>query len=125
MKKIIATGLTTLGFLLTVIPTYAADITITVPRPTNVKIDNLGLLIGSTISVVFVVAGLIAFVFLIWGGIQWITSGGDKAGVEAAQKRIQAAIIGLFIVFASWALMKVIQAFFGIDIFNMSLPTPF
>jgi hypothetical protein len=96
-----------------------------VTQPNNVKITELGKLIGALISAVFVIAGLIAFVFLIWGGIQWITSGGDKAGVEAAQKRIQAAFIGLIIVVASWAIMKVVSSFLGIDIFNLSFSTPF
>ncbi|OIO13066.1 hypothetical protein COV53_04615 [Candidatus Gottesmanbacteria bacterium CG11_big_fil_rev_8_21_14_0_20_37_11] len=100
--------------------------TINIPQPTSVRITNIGSLISSTIGLVLIIAGLAAFAFLIWGGIAWITSGGDKSQVEAAQKRIQAAIVGLFIVFAAWALMLLIQGFFGVTILgNISLPTPF
>jgi hypothetical protein len=100
-------------------------ISVNITQPNNVKITDMGKLIGALISAVFVIAGLIAFVFLIWGGIQWITSGGDKAGVEAAQKRIQAALIGLIIVVASWAIMSLVARFLGIDIFNLNFQTPF
>jgi hypothetical protein len=102
-----------------------SGITVNVDRPGNIKITDVGKLIGALISAVFVIAGLIAFVFLIWGGIQWITSGGDKAGVEGAQKRIQAALIGLLIVAASWAIMSLVAKFLGIDIFNLNFATPF
>jgi len=75
-------------------------------------------------AAVTAIATIAAFVYLLLGGFTWITSGGDKANVEAAQKRIQAAIIGLIIVFAAWALMIVIGRFLGIDPFNFVLPSP-
>lgn len=90
------------------------QVTLFVPQPTGFKITNLGLLISSLISLVLIVAGIAAFAYLIWGGIQWITSGGDKGNVEAAQKRIQAALVGLFVVFAAWAIMMLVQSFLGV-----------
>ena len=45
-----------------------------------------------------IAAALAAFFYLILGGFQWITSGGDKAGTEAAREKITAAFIGLAIV---------------------------
>jgi hypothetical protein len=66
------------------------------------------------------------FFYLLWGGIQWLTSGGDKGKTEEAQKRITAAVIGLAIVASAWAIMRVIDAFFGVGLFsggNVTLPT--
>ncbi|MBI2611602.1 hypothetical protein HYW54_02530 [Candidatus Gottesmanbacteria bacterium] len=55
-----------------------------------------------------------------------ITSGGDKAGIDAARNQIQAALLGLFIVFAAWAIMLIIQTFFGVTILgDIQIPTPF
>lgn len=101
------------------------SIDIGIPRPENQRIYDLGKLISALISAVLVLAAIAAFAYLILGGFQWITSGGDKSGVEAAQKRIQAAIIGLFIVFAAWALMTVIGNFLGFDPFNLKIQTAF
>jgi len=112
------------GFFSSIV--LANDININITPPTVVKITSIGALISSTIGVVLILAGLAAFAYLIWGGIQWIISGGDKSQVEAAQHRIQAAIVGLFIVFAAWALMLLIQGFFGVTILgNITLPKPF
>lgn len=52
---------------------------------------------------------------LLQGGIEWISSGGDKTGLENARNRIINALIGLFIVFASWTIYLVILQFLGIS----------
>ena len=62
------------------------------------------------------VIGAAIVLILILGGVRWITSGGDKAQTEAARGSITAALVGLVIVFAAWAILQLIQIFFGIDI---------
>ncbi|HLD41930.1 MAG TPA: hypothetical protein VJB06_02755, partial [archaeon] len=123
MKKI-STAIISGTFLLTSASSVFADnITINTAAPT--RITDLGKLLSATVSAVLIISALAAFIYLIWGGIQWITSGGDKSATEAARNRIQAAILGLFIVFAAWAIMLVLGKFFGFDITNLSFPTPF
>ena len=58
---------------------------------------------------------LIALAFLIYGGVKWITSGGDKAGVEAARNMIVAAIVGLVIAFLVYFILQIIFSLFGLD----------
>lgn len=87
------------------------------------NITNFGNVIGFVITVAFILAVLIALGFLIWGGIKWITSGGDKAGVEGARNTIIAAIIGLIIVFLSFFILNLVLGFFKINLFNLELPT--
>ncbi len=124
MKKLISTTSAFLSLLITPTLTYAQEITITIQKPSNVRITDFGKLIGSIVGIALTLATIAAFLFLIWGGIQWITSGGDKAGVESAQHRIQAALLGLLIVFATWALFTVVGSFLGINIFNLVIPSP-
>ncbi len=89
-------------------------------------ITDAGALISATVAIVLIVAALAAFIYLVQGGLRWITSGGDKAGIDAARNQIQAALLGLFIVFAAWAIMLIIQTFFGVTILgNIQIPTPF
>ncbi len=124
MKKLITASTSILSLIFTSSVAYAEDTNIHINQPTNVKITNFGTLIGSIVGIALTLATLAAFLFLIWGGIQWITSGGDKAGVESAQHRIQAALLGLLIVFATWALFSVVGKFLGIpDIFNLVIPS--
>ncbi|MFZ2025549.1 MAG: hypothetical protein WAV51_04690 [Microgenomates group bacterium] len=105
---------------------FAADLTIA--QPSNVKITDVGQLISAAVGTILILAALLAFIFLILGGIQWITSGGDKAAMEAARNKITHAIVGLIIVGAAWAIMMLVQNFLGVSIIGsqgVTLPKPF
>ncbi len=128
MKKTLITIETLLSFF--ILRTSARAITINLQPDNKTEgsvafVTNPGKLITNTISVILIVATLAAFLYLVQGGFRWITSGGDKAGVDGARNQIQAALLGLFIVFAAWAVMLIVQAFFGINIFggNVEIPT--
>ena len=79
-------------------------------------------IVAALIKLTLVIAALVFFFILVVGGIQWIASGGDKAQTEAARNRITAALVGLVIVFAAWAIVALINTFFGINIFELTLP---
>jgi len=74
-------------------------------------------IVSAGITWILVISALVAFLFLILGGIKWITSGGDKDSTAKAQGTITAALIGLAVVFAAWAILKLLEFFFGITIF--------
>lgn len=82
---------------------------------------TFGNLLSAAVQAILVVAAVVAFFFLIIGGIKWITSGGDKGQVESARNTVTAALIGLLIVFATFAIIKLIAFFFGVDILNLEL----
>lgn len=70
-----------------------------------------------------VIAAIIFFFILVMGGIKWIASGGDKGATEGARNQITAALVGLVIVFAAWAIVQLIQVFFGVNILDLTLPS--
>jgi len=74
---------------------------------------SIGSLINGVLSFVMVIAALLVFGFLILGGIEWITSGGDKNKTESARNKITAAIIGLIILAASYAILLIVLNFLG------------
>jgi hypothetical protein len=76
-------------------------------------------LIFNLATAALTIAGIITFIFLVWGGIEWITGGGDKQKTESAKNRITQALVGLTIIACSWALYQLILFFFGIDISNV------
>lgn len=85
--------------------------------------QSIGQLVGFIITIAFVIAILVALLFLVWGGIKWITSGGDKAGVEAARNQIIAAVIGLIVVFLAFFILNLVLTLFGLSLFDLRLPT--
>ena len=72
-------------------------------------LEEIGTIISAAVSLILVVGGLIAFVYLLLGGIKWITSGGDSAAVETARSQIVQALIGLIVVFAAWGLIILVE----------------
>lgn len=87
----------------------------------NISAD--GALIQTLLTLAFVVATLIALAFLIYGGIKWITSGGDKSAVEGARNMIVAALVGLVIVFLSYLILNFVLNFFGLgDLGGLIIP---
>lgn len=83
---------------------------------------ELGTLISNLIAVAIIIAALMTFFYLILGGLQWLTSGGDKAGIEQARSRITSAFIGLFLVMAAWVIMTLTADFFGFPFPQITIP---
>lgn len=73
------------------------------------------------ITMLFIVSFLLALVFLIWGGINWITSGGEKEGIEKARKKITFAIIGLVVVLIAFFIVNFVSGFFAIKLLDISI----
>ena len=79
--------------------------------------------VSVAVTILFIVAAVIFFFMLVIGGIRWILSAGDKGKMEAARSQITAALIGLIIVFSAYAIVRLINTFFGIDILNLDVPS--
>lgn len=88
------------------------------------KIRSIADLIRIIINMIMIVAGILVFGFMLFGGIQYISSGGDKLQAQQARDKITYAIIGLIIIVAAYAVTKVMELVFGINVFNPKLPQP-
>lgn len=122
MKKFTAIA----GSIATFVSTSAIALATTPTRPDInidptgdkglVRITDIGRLLNSFVSGAIVLALIMVLFYLVLGGIQWITSGGDKGKTEAARNKITSAIIGLAIVAASWAVFMIVGYVFGVNI---------
>ena len=70
------------------------------------------------------IAGLGFILYFVLGAFEWITAGGDKGKLDAAKHFIINAITGLAIMLALFAVTVLLQQVFGIDLLNISWPTP-
>lgn len=78
------------------------------------------------LELIFISAAILSFFNLLIGGLQWITSGGDKEGVEKARKKITAALVGLAITLSVYAIASIVDIiFFGGSggLFKFTIPT--
>lgn len=78
-------------------------------------------LIPRLITLALIIGALIFFFNLIVGAIQWISSGGDKQSIESARSKISNALIGIVILFAVFAVAKLIEYFLGIPILTLDI----
>ena len=91
------------------------------PFATGISSATTGLIditkVVSSIIGVMTVAAAIWFLFnVILGGFSWISAGADKNALEAAQKKITTAFVGLLIVVAGWTILALVGKFLGYDI---------
>ncbi len=63
------------------------------------------LIVNRLIYVALSLAGTIFFVMFLWGGFTWMTAGGEAKKVEAAQKTLKNAVIGMIILATSYILV--------------------
>jgi hypothetical protein len=93
---------------------FAAGAPVTEPgNPLALRFNKLADVLGFAMNVVFYVGISLTVIFLIIGGIRYITSGGDKTGVEGARGAITNAIIGFVIVIGAFAIKIIIKNVLG------------
>lgn len=81
----------------------------------------LGGLMGHLFQAVVLVGGLALLLFMAWGGLSWITAGGDKGKLEEAKNRITNAIIGMAVLVGTIAIAVFLGQVLGVDILNPSI----
>ena len=84
--------------------------------------DKIATTIGNIVLFFVVLAVVIALLYLLYGGIKWITSRGEKDQVEAARNHIIAAIVGLIVVFLAIFIISIVLAAFGIGFKDLKIP---
>ncbi len=74
------------------------------------------------ITALIAVAVILALAFLLWNGLRWVTSEGDKAKVQSARQGITYAIIGLLVAFLAIFIINLIGGVFGVDLTGHPFP---
>lgn len=77
-------------------------------------------IISSLLSVALIIAAVLVLLYLVWGAIEWISSGGDSGKIEKARNRIMQAIIGLIVLAAVIAVLALIQTLLGVTLIKMT-----
>ncbi len=84
----------------------------------------IGAIITFLVAFIIILAVLAALFFIVLGAFQWITSGGDKAKVDAARNHIIAAIIGLVVIALSFVIINVVITALGLGtLTDLHIPT--
>jgi len=75
---------------------------------------SIGGILGAILNVVFWVGIALTIIFLILGGIKYITSGGDETKVGAARAQVTNAVIGFVVVIGAFTVKYIIRNLLGV-----------
>lgn len=78
-------------------------------------------LLRTFITAALVVGVIIFFFNLLFGGIMYISSGGDKGKTEAAKSKLTNALIGIVVMFSVYAVVIIMGNIFGTNLLLFSL----
>jgi len=76
---------------------------------------TLGEIVANVAGIAFYVVGILAFIYLIYAGILYITANGNDEQAKKGQKGIINAIIGIVIVVLAITIIGVAQKLGGFD----------
>lgn len=80
-------------------------------------------LVASGINIILIVASVLFVFSFLLGGVKMIISAGAKEAMDNARRQLVNSLIGVFIVFSSWAGLGLVSQFFGIDLLSFQIPT--
>lgn len=125
------------GFILLVLPANAQTSGTGIVNPLTGKLgdDPQKAASGETFVSYFVdlwgtfisIGGLIVLIMFLWGGLEWITAGGDASKIEKARNRIMQSVLGLLILVSSFVIIGFVsQIFFGeeFSLLNLTFTAP-
>jgi len=81
---------------------------------------SFGAWLGRILNGAMVIAAILLLLYLLWGGISWISAGGDSSKIQAARERITQAVIGIVVLAASIAIFMLIQRILSINIIDFN-----
>lgn len=75
----------------------------------------LAFIVSALLTFIFPAAGILVLIYLLWGGLQLMISGGDPKAVQSAKEKITGALIGFVIIFAAYWIVQILGSFLGVD----------
>lgn len=88
-------------------------------------LDCIFPLLATLIYWALIFAGSVAAIFIIFGGMKFIFSGGDPKALDGAKKTITYAIAGIVLILLSFLIINIIGKITNVACLNSSMPLSF
>ncbi len=76
--------------------------------------EGEGSIFKTVINVLLFLIGAISVIMIIYGGIRYVTSGGDQGAVTSAKNTILYAVVGLVVAILAYAIVNFVVGAFGV-----------
>lgn len=94
---------------------FAEDLQSLAPNP---NLTSFGMLITAIVKNAFVLAGIISFILLIFGGFNVIVAAGDPKKTQQGKTAITGALTGLLLVLGSFWIVQIIEVVTGLQLLS-------
>ncbi len=84
----------------------ATDPTAKYTLPNPLGINTVPELVNNVINGILGVVGAIALLYMVWGGITWMTSRGNAESIKKGKDTIVWGILGLAMIFSSYVIVS-------------------
>ena len=82
--------------------------------PLDSGINSLGDIINRLLLVLVPLGAIILFLVLIWGGYDFLLSGGNPERVKKGRAKITSALIGFILLVSAYLITKIVSQIFGL-----------
>lgn len=96
----------------------------TIPQTSGDPSGFVAGIIRNGIWLLVIVAFVIGVIWMIFAGYSFIFAGDDPKKVSSAWTRIYIGLLGLVIVVGSFAIIKLVETFFGVSIISGGIDIP-
>lgn len=79
------------------------------------KFSDLASVVNAAQTFIFPIAGVLLLAYLVWGGLNYITSAGDPKKAESARAKITHAVVGFIIIFVAYWVVQIVNYVFGLN----------
>lgn len=79
-------------------------------------------LVPSLIKLALILAAVVFFTQFLHGAINWMISAGNAEQLQKAQRELTSALIGLVIIFSTWAILNLVNYFFRLGGMDAGAP---
>ncbi len=93
------------------------------------SIKTIDQFIPTLIQAALTLGSILSFMWLLWGGVEFIMAGGNQERTKTAKSKISQAVFGLGMLASVWVLWRIVTYFLGITTsssgpIQLTLPTP-
>jgi hypothetical protein len=84
-------------------------------NPTKGQFDSIADIVNAFVTPILTLAGIALFLFMVIAGFKYMTSGDDPKAKDSAKGQLTSAVIGFTIIFASYWIVQIVAAVFGVE----------
>lgn len=82
-------------------------------------LSNLEGYLGNVLTIFLLAGAFLMVIYIVWAGLQWISSSGDKQKLASARGRLTWAIVGFIIMMVAVGIINAIGYLFQVNLLKL------